>query len=53
MLQDRPLLRLFLMITLFIIIVPIVLWSVVQCYEFLCAWCDCCEGLPRPERQRD
>ena len=48
MLQGRPLIRLFLVVTLFIIVIPSVLWGIVQLYEFLCSACGCCEGVPRP-----
>ena len=48
MLKQRPLIRLFLIVTLFIIILPSILWGVVQLYEVICSSCGCCEGVPRP-----
>lgn len=44
----HPLWRLFAVITVFVIVVPVTLWGIVQLYEILCAWCGCCEAMDRP-----
>lgn len=45
--SKHPLWRLFGIVTIFVIVVPTVLWGIVQLYEIVCAWCGCCEGMPR------
>lgn len=44
----HPLWRLFGVVTLFIIVIPLTLWSIVQVYEIICTWCECCGGIDRP-----
>lgn len=43
--RKHPLWHLFGTVVLLIVVVPIVLWGVVQLYEIICAWCGCCEGM--------
>lgn len=48
--RKHPLWHLFGTVVLLILVVPIVLWGIVQLYEIICAWCGCCEGMPRPRK---
>ncbi len=45
--RKHPLWHLFGTVVLLIVVIPVVLWSIVQLYEFLCTWYGGCEGITR------
>lgn len=47
MCQKHPLVCLFLFVVAFIVVIPSLLWGVIQLYDVLCGWCGCCDA-PAP-----